>query len=185
MRVSGKGTGNGPQWRVRSPKSQSLTRSQSRRRNFLALPPPRSQLPAVRGSPIFRFIFLVFALAAAAFGLMRVTSAGSRAAAPVSGPPFRQPLPPVSYRLVISADAAKISVETGKSTTSTLTGTLDLDPANPRVALAVRWKSAPPAGETRFAKLTIEAPGRETFVHVFDAPGDIDDLVELPFPPAP
>lgn len=138
----------------------------------------------MRGSPIFRFTLLVFALAAAGFGLMRVTSAGDRAAAP-TGTPVRQPLPPVSYRLVLSTEAVEISVDTGKSTTSTPTGTLELDPANPHVALAIRWKSAPPAGESRFAKLTVEAPGRETFVHVFDAPGDIDDLVELPFPPAP
>jgi hypothetical protein len=32
-----------------------------------------------------------------------------------------------------------------------------------------------------FAKLIVEAEGEETFVHVFDAKGDIDDFVELPF----
>lgn len=33
----------------------------------------------------------------------------------------------------------------------------------------------------RFAKLVVEAPGKKTFTRVFDAPGDIDDFVELPF----
>jgi hypothetical protein len=32
-----------------------------------------------------------------------------------------------------------------------------------------------------FAKLVVEAEGKETFTHVFDADGDIDDFVELPF----
>lgn len=138
----------------------------------------------MRGSPILRFIFLVLALAAAGFGLMRVTSSGDRATASPGGPPVRAELPPISYRLILSAVAAEISVDTGKSTTTTPTGTLELDPANPRVAVSIRWKSPPTPGESRFAKLTVEAPGQETFVHVFDAPGDIDDLVELPFPPA-
>lgn len=43
-------------------------------------------------------------------------------------------------------------------------------------------KDAPTQGKgSFFAKLTVEAPGKETFTHVFDAPGDIDDFVELPF----
>ena len=64
---------------------------------------------------------------------------------------------------------------------STISGMLELDPNNPRLGLVVRWKNPSAPGEHRFAKLTLEAPGQETFTHVFDAVGDIDDFLELPF----
>lgn len=59
-----------------------------------------------------------------------------------------------------------------------------MDPRNPHISLVVRWKTAATPGEHRFAKLTLEAPGQETFTHVFDADGDIDDFLELPLPVA-
>ncbi len=65
---------------------------------------------------------------------------------------------------------------------NTVSGTVTIDPANPSLSLVVRWKSPAGEGEHRFAKLTLEAPGQPTFTHVFDADGDIDDLIELPFP---
>ena len=65
---------------------------------------------------------------------------------------------------------------------ATISGMLELDPNNPRLGLVVRWKNPSAPGEHRFAKLTLEAPGQETFTHVFDAVGDIDDFLELPFP---
>lgn len=55
-----------------------------------------------------------------------------------------------------------------------------MDPNNPRIAINVHWKSAAVPGEHRFAKITLEIPEQETFVHVFDAVGDIDDFIELP-----
>ena len=61
---------------------------------------------------------------------------------------------------------------------------LELDSQNPRVGLVIRWKNSTAPGEHRFAKLTLEAPGQATFIHTFDAGGDIDDLLELPFPVA-
>jgi hypothetical protein len=61
-----------------------------------------------------------------------------------------------------------------------ISGILEIDPANPNLSLTVQWKNPPAAGEHRFAKLTLEAPGRDTFTHVFDADGDIDDILELP-----
>jgi hypothetical protein len=50
---------------------------------------------------------------------------------------------------------------------------------NPVLHLKVDWEEESPT--PRFAKLVIEAPGEKTFTHVFDAAGDIDDFVELPF----
>lgn len=92
----------------------------------------------------------------------------------------------VPFRLILSAPAAAVEIDTGKvirpAAETPITGTLELEAANPHVALVVRWKNPAAAGEHRFAKLILEAPGQETVTHVFDADGDIDDFLELPFP---
>ncbi len=142
----------------------------------------------MRGSPIVRFILLVFALAATAVGLLRVTAA--RGTADLTPPPphvERAPLAAVPFHLVLSAPAAAVEIDTGhlirpQVEQSAVSGMLELDPNNPRLGLVVRWKNPSTPGEHRFAKLTLEAPGQATFTHVFDAAGDIDDFLELPFP---
>jgi hypothetical protein len=93
----------------------------------------------------------------------------------------------VPFSLILSAPAEEIEINTSKlirpSVSETpISGTLLLDPENSRVSIKVRWKNTSATGEHRFAKLTLEVPRRETFTHVFDASGDIDDLIELPFP---
>ena len=144
----------------------------------------------MRGSPIIRFILLVFALAATAVGLLRVTAArGSGDLTPKPAVVEQAALAAVPFRLVLSAPAAAVEIDTGRvirplTEQSTVSGMLELDPNNPRLGLVVRWKNPSAAGEHRFAKLTLEAPGQETFTHVFDAVGDIDDFLELPFPAA-
>jgi hypothetical protein len=142
----------------------------------------------VRGSPIIRFILLVFALAATGVGLLRVTAARS-SGEPAAKPPVveRAALAAVPFRLVLSAPAAVVEIDTGhlirpSAEASPISGMLELDPNNPRVGLVIRWKTPAAAGEHRFAKLTLEAPGQATFTHVFDAAGDLDDFLELPFP---
>jgi hypothetical protein len=146
----------------------------------------------MRGSPVLRFIFLTFALIAAGFGILRVTSAGSRAdtttqrlaATPAAAASA------VPYQLLLSAPAAAVKIDTGVANPpiapegSRISGKLQLDAANPHLSLIVRWKNPPVAGEHRFAKLTLEAPGQPTFTHVFDAHGDIDEFLELPLPAA-
>lgn len=142
----------------------------------------------MRGSPLVRFILLALALAATGAGLSHVTSSrGQRA--PEERPPESTALPrtAVPFRLALSATASSVEIDTGRAihlptAALPISGTLELDPQNPRVALIVRWTSPPAGGERRFAKLTLEAPGQETFTHVFDAEGDIDDFLELPFP---
>ena len=63
-----------------------------------------------------------------------------------------------------------------------LSGTASIDPDNPVVFLKVSCLAkAPNDGQRIFAKLVVEAEGEETFTHVFDSDGDIDDFVELPF----
>jgi hypothetical protein len=90
----------------------------------------------------------------------------------------------IPYRLRLSAPASFIEIDTGRpirpEISTSVTGHLSLDAANPRVGLTVRWQAPPATGEQRFAKLSLERPGQPTFHHVFDADGDIDELLELP-----
>ena len=155
---------------------------------FLASSPHSLQVPGVRGSPLLRFILLVFALAATGVGLLRVTAARGPNDPTIQPAAAEKPaLSAVPFRLILSAPAASVEIDTGHvirppADPSPISGTLELDPQNPRVGLVVRWKNAAAPGEHRFAKLTLEAPGQETFTHVFDADGDIDEFLELPFP---
>jgi hypothetical protein len=119
---------------------------------------------------------------------MRVTSAPSHAQPRPFPSGNKQVLPATAatpYRLTLSAPAATILLDTGlPATASTLSGNLTLDPANPYVALTIRWASPTPEGEHRFAKITLEPPGQPTLTQVFDATGDIEDLLEIPLPAA-
>jgi hypothetical protein len=134
------------------------------------------------------------ALVLAGFGFMRLTAARTPVGLPslvVAGQaddaqPGRIP---GRFHLLLSAPAAEWTItsapgsgETGGGAATAPTGTLLFDPADPQVFLTVRWAAAPAPGEHRFAKLTLELPARPTLVHVFDAPGDIDEFLELPLP---
>lgn len=157
---------------------------------FLAYRNQRRQSPSVRGSPLVRFILLTLALAATGLGLVRVTTARDGDKPTAADGATNKPAASetsVPYRLLLSAPAAEIEIDTGKTIRPTvlgplISGTLEMDPKNPHVGLVVRWKNPATTGEQRFAKLTLEAPGQATFTHVFDAAGDIDDFLELPSP---
>jgi hypothetical protein len=146
----------------------------------------RGQVPGVRGSPLLRFIILAICLTATGFGLMRVTAAREEIPSPTAAPQAVSAKMAVPFQLLLSAPAQSVEIDTGTDFQVVgLRGTLDLDPQNPHVALRVSWKNPPAAGERRFAKLIIEAPGHDTISHVFDSSGDIDDYFELPISPAP
>ncbi len=152
----------------------------------------RDNFRGVRGSPLIRFIILALALAATAAGLLRVTAARTTVARTTPPPTDSQQTlraNSVPFRLLLSAPAALVEIDSGKPIHPpldgpSLSGTLELDPTNPHVGLIVRWKTPASVGEHRFAKLTLEPPGQETFTRVFDAAGDIDDFLELPIPVA-
>lgn len=147
----------------------------------------------MRGSPLVRFILLALALMVTAVGLARVTAARGVETSPVpvaSAEKQAVARNSTPFRLVLSAPAVAVELDSGKAVHPKLdepviSGTLEIDPANPHVALVVRWKNTASPDEHRFAKLTIEAPGQETLTHVFDADGDIDDILELPLPEKP
>ncbi len=132
---------------------------------------------------------MALALAVTAIGFAKVTS--SRVSADFTTAPAAVEKiashPVISFRLVLSAAATEVMIQTASQVRPTLSesrifGTLEIDAANPVLALVIRWKNPTAHGEHRFAKLTLEAPGQATFSHVFDAEGDIDDFLELPFP---
>ncbi len=96
----------------------------------------------------------------------------------------------VPFSLLLSAPASALEIDTGEvirpdASENPVTGTLTLDATNPHLSLIVRWKNPPAPGEHRFARLTLEPPSQESFVHTFDADGDIDDFLELPISAAP
>ena len=127
-------------------------------------------------------------LALTGLGLVRLTSVKYSSNLPELSAAKNQPksaTQAVTFRLLLSAPATEVEVNTVRLATDPLiSGVLEIDPRDPRVALVVRWKNPTSAGEHRFAKLTLEAPGQETLTHVFDAAGDIDDFIELPYPTA-
>lgn len=146
----------------------------------------------MRGSPLLQFTILTLLLAASGLGLVCVTSPASKDS---SAPQLATVVTPTStvsltpYHLQLSAPASSVEIDTGhlvrpSNEVLPLSGSLEIDVKNPRVAVIVRWKNPAAPGEHRFAKLTLEAPGQETLTHLFDADGDIDDLWELPFPTA-
>lgn len=144
----------------------------------------------MRGSPILRFFLLALALAATAAGLARVTTSRVDTDSPSKTVPVEQPSATgaaIPFRLVLSDPASEVVINAASPLRpapgdGTISGTVEIDPDNPNLALIVHWKNPVAPGEHRFAKLTLEAPGQETFTHVFDADGDIDDFLELPFP---
>jgi len=146
---------------------------------------------SVRGSPLVRFFILTCALAATGLGLMRVTSTENKLKNPTQSTDRQTvELEPVPFRLIVSSPASFVEIDTGKIVRpppldGPMSGKLEIDPKNPRVGLIVKWKNPISPGEHRFAKLTLEAPGKDTFTHTFDAAGDLDDFIELPLPETP
>ncbi|MCX8496421.1 MAG: hypothetical protein ORN51_09595 [Akkermansiaceae bacterium] len=138
---------------------------------------------------MIRSILLALVLAATGAGLLHVTT---QRATPALPPITHAPISKlegmtVPFNLLLSASAAAISLDAGHpvqlaTDTSSISGKLLMDPKNPRIAISIHWRNATVPDEHRFAKITFDVPKQETFVHVFDAVGDIDDFIELPTP---
>ena len=87
----------------------------------------------------------------------------------------------IPYQLQLSAEAAEVKIAIDdEAPLASLSGNLTASSEHPVLSLTVRWKQPPGLGERRFAKLTLEPAGKSTVTHVFDASGDIDDILELP-----
>lgn len=142
----------------------------------------------MRGSPLVRFLLLALLHALGALGLLRLTNAQRRdAQVPETSTDKNFALATASFHLQLSALNAQVTItpSNGEKATSAvkngaLSGTLLLEPRDPKFSLFIQWESPPVAGESRFVKLTVDPPGAPTFSCYFDAPGDIDEAVELP-----
>ena len=145
----------------------------------------------MRGSPIIRFLLLTCALSITAFGLVRVTAKNVKKPEPAqTTEKLVRSSSLVPFRLILSSRASLVEIDTGKLlrpvlTEGPVTGELEIDPHHPRLGIIVKWSQPSTVGEHRFAKITLEAPGMATFSHTFDAAGDLDEFIELPFPTAP
>ena len=142
-------------------------------------------ISCVRGSPLIRTVLVLLALVASGIGFARLTDWGAKVpdtVAVAESPKTERTEVIAMYFLTLSSNALSVSLS-GRALepeiSGEFSGSLDIDKEAPVVFLKVEWKED--TGSRRFAKLVIEAPGEETFSHVFDAPGDIDDFVELPF----
>ena len=135
----------------------------------------------MRGSPILRTLAVLVFLALTGLALARLTREGEK---PVAAIPSSDAgsTPAVAftghYRLILSAPASSIMLQGADRVQSGLEGSVTLEPGNPLVSLKIVWATTEPGH--RFAKLVLDLPGRESLVHVFEAPGDIDDLWEIP-----
>ena len=91
----------------------------------------------------------------------------------------------VPFSLTLSAAARKVEILDGagetlwqkeEDTKVRVQGSLTQLPET--LVLRVSWMD--PSAPRFFAKMVIDPPGRDSLTHVFDAPGEMDDLWELP-----
>jgi hypothetical protein len=146
----------------------------------------------VRGSPLLRTFLILAALVVSGIGFARLTHIGTSATAgqgeEVSATTESKLIPAKIY-LSLSRPVGFLEIKIGEKKVGLtrveqwdFIGTATIDFSNPIVTLKTLPNDPKRRGVARiFAKLVVEADGKETFTHVFDADGDIDDFVELPF----
>ena len=90
------------------------------------------------------------------------------------------------YYLDLSTSAQSVAISAGGNeinptpvSPGKYSGELEIGSDGAILDLSIEWEEG--AAGRRFAKLVLEADGKPTFTHVFDADGDIEDFVELPF----
>ena len=146
----------------------------------------------MRGSPLLRTFLILAALVVSGIGFARMTHKGAALTdgegVEMAGTSESGRIPAKVY-LTLSHLPGFYALTMGeenvpllRSADGKLSGTAYIDPENPVVFLKVSsLEKVPNDGQRIFARLVVEAEGEATFTHVFDADGDIDDFVELPF----
>lgn len=134
----------------------------------------------MRGSPLFRTLIVLALLILAGSVLARLTRPALPSPPPAAGKTIPGPALEATYRLVLSAPASSIRLESAGTAHHASEGRLRLDEAHPAVFLKVSWQEGPPSH--RFAKLTLDLPGKPTLNHIFEASGDIEDVWEIDLP---
>lgn len=122
----------------------------------------------------------------AGWGLLRFRTSGTPAAELREAEPEAVVNVRYGFSLVLSEPAERIELtdRTGArlfagGQSGPLSGMLEL-PQDGAIFVTIHWSNEPAAGETHFAKLTLEPPGKPSLVRYFEAPGDIEDVWELP-----
>ena len=154
-------------------------------------------ISCVRGSPLIRTVLVLLALVVSGVGFARLTLAQKVIVLPGTDSRFiannTETRIPARVYLTFSERVSELELIQGDkriSKSKRLTdgkkgdwwdwdGELSINPAKPVLFLKIGWESIEKGH--RFAKLVVEAEGQETFTHFFEAEGDIDDFVELPF----
>ncbi len=90
--------------------------------------------------------------------------------------PFQLQLSYAAKHIELRDENDEILWQTNDSQNSEFSANLKRLPL--QIAVKISWSSGPTP--RYFAKLRLDAPARESLVHVFDATSDIDDLWELP-----
>lgn len=147
----------------------------------------------MRGSPLIRTFLILAALVVSGIGFARLThketAATGKQGAKVT---VTSEEIPAKVFLTFSEAAGFVYLESGekgigtglpgsveKKTWREFSSEITIDKKEPLIFLNVIWSQD--SGNRRFAKLVVEAEGEKTFTHIFDADGDINDFVELPF----
>ena len=142
---------------------------------------------------MIRTFLILAALVVSGIGFARLTQEKTEATGP-QGVEVPAPSEEISARVFLTFSEAAGSVRLNSGNRSIMAGLpgneakmtwrefsteMTIEKNEPVIFLNVVWSQD--SGNRRFAKLVVEAEGEETFTHVFDADGDIDDFVELPF----
>jgi hypothetical protein len=122
----------------------------------------------------------------AGWGLMRFRTSGTPAVKLHGDEPKAVVNVRFGFSLVLSEPAERIELTDRNGSQlfaggqgGPLSGTLEL-PEDGAIFVTIHWNNEPAAGEMRFAKLTLDPPGKPSLVRYFEAPGDIEDVWELP-----
>ena len=149
-------------------------------------------ISCVRGSPLFRTFVILVVIVAAGFFFVRLTAAPKAEASNatessdraeggkkfISAKVYVTFSSPVEFTDLKSGDM-QVALDSKGAGAYEFTAAAMVDPKNP--VMFLKAACAVPSGGRLFAKLVVEADGRETFTHFFEADGDIDDFIELPF----
>ncbi|MEP2777460.1 MAG: hypothetical protein ABJQ29_08010 [Luteolibacter sp.] len=149
-------------------------------------------ISCVRGSPLIRTFLVLGLLCISALGFVKLTGSGGKTVeAGVVEAPKRNPNAPIEVipakvRVILSDRAKSVKLfagagyyQFGENADGDYSGELKIAKEGLLLEIQVDWLDE--SATRRFAKLVVEAEGQETFTHVFDAQGDVDDFVELPF----
>lgn len=151
-------------------------------------------LICVRGSPLLRTMLVLGVLCVSALGFARLTGGGGGVPVEERGAEVEEdanaPIETIRARVhvVLSESAKRVKIFAGagffwfgERGDGVYFSEIKIAKEDPVLEFEVEWLDGEGGGTRRFAKLVVEAEGEETFTHVFDAEGDIDDVVELPF----